>query len=174
MGRDARFDGIRERPWSFAKFWILQGVAVWVIMLPVTLWFGAPGAWNWTKTAGVLIWMAGLVIETVADLQKFRHKSSPAGEGRWVEHGLWRYSRHPNYFGELLCWWGVFAFVAGDLGWRAVPGLVGPMAITLVLLFPDGHPTLARSGDRKYGGQPDYEAYKRRTSLLVPWPPRQE
>jgi steroid 5-alpha reductase family enzyme len=172
MGRDARFDGIRERPWSFAKFWLFQGIAVWAIILPVTLWFASPGPWGWLKTGGVFLWLAGLVIETVADLQKFRHKSVPKGQAPWIDTGLWRYSRHPNYFGELLCWWGVFIFTAGDLAGRVWLGLVGPVTITLILLLVTGIPTLEQSGDRKYGKVPEYQAYKRRTSLLVPWPPR--
>jgi steroid 5-alpha reductase family enzyme len=172
MGRDARFDGIRERFWSFAKFWLLQGTAVWAIMLPVTLWFAGPGDWGWTKAAGAAIWLIGLVVETVADLQKFRHKSRPGGGASWIETGLWRYSRHPNYFGELLCWWGVFVFVSADLGWLIWLGLFGPVAITLVLLFATGVPQLERNAERKFGAQPGYQAYRRRTSLIVPWPPR--
>jgi len=172
MGRDARFDGIRERFSSFAKFWFFQGVAVWAIMLPVTLWFAAPGRWSWMKTVGAAVWLAGLVIETIADLQKFRHKSRPGGGASWIETGLWRYSRHPNYFGELACWWGVFVFVAGDLGWWIWLGLMGPVVITLVLLFATGIPQLEQSAERKFGSQPGYQAYRRRTGLLVPWPPR--
>jgi steroid 5-alpha reductase family enzyme len=172
MGRDARFDGIRERPWTFARFWLFQGIAVWTIMLPVTLWFASPGSWSWMKTVGACLWLAGLVIETVADNQKFRHKSGAAGRARWIDTGIWRYSRHPNYFGEFLCWWGVFVFVAGDLAGWAWLGLVGPVTITLILLFVTGVPTLEQSADRKYGDHPEYQAYKRRTSLLVPWPPR--
>ena len=172
MGRDARFDGIRERFWPFAKFWFFQGIAVWAIMLPVTLWYAAPGRWTALKTVGAIVWLAGLAIETVADLQKFRHKSRPGGGASWIETGLWRYSRHPNYFGELLCWWGVFVFVAGDLGGWIWLGVIGPVAITLVLLFATGVPQLEQSADRKFGAQPAYQAYKRRTSLIVPWPPR--
>ncbi len=78
MGRDARFDGIRERFWSFAKFWFFQGIAVWAIMLPVTLWFAAPGQWTALKTAGAIVWLAGLLIETVADLPEI-----PAQEPPW-------------------------------------------------------------------------------------------
>ena len=171
IGRDARFDGIRERFWSFAKFWLFQGVAVWVIMLPVTLWFAAPGDWNPLMTMGLALWFAGLVIETVADIQKFRRKSQPGGSDRWVDTGLWRYSRHPNYFGELLCWWGIFIFVAGDLGgWSWLAALAGPATITVLLLFVTGVPTLERSAGRKWGADPAYTEYRRRTRLLVPLP----
>src|SRR4029079_4007863 len=71
MGRDKRFDGVRENFWRFFRFWLFQGVAVWIIMLPVIVWFGLPGRWHGLMTAGVIIWAVGLVIETVADAQKF-------------------------------------------------------------------------------------------------------
>ena len=167
MGRDKRFDGIRERPLAFAKFWLLQGVAVWAIMLPVTLWFGAPGGWGIVKYVGLLVWMAGLAIETTADTQKFRYKASAAGRDRWTDVGLWRHARHPNYFGELLCWWGVVAFVAVDLGaWALVAG-AGPLMITVLLLFVSGIPPLDASATRKWGHLPEYQQYRQRTRLLI-------
>ena len=172
MGRDARFDGIRERFWSFFKFWLFQGLAVWVIMLPVTLWFAHPGPWSRWMCAGSSIWLLGLLIETVADQQKFAFKRAPGAGARWTDTGLWRYARHPNYFGELLCWWGVFVFAARDLGAWAWLGLVGPLAITVILLWGTGIPTLEASARKKWGSDPDYQAYRRRTRLLVPWPRR--
>jgi steroid 5-alpha reductase family enzyme len=169
MGRDARFDGIRENVWRFFQFWLFQGLAVWVIMLPVTLWYSRPGTWNVWMGAGAAIWLTGLVIESVADSQKFAFKQSAAGRGRWTDVGLWRSSRHPNYFGELLCWWGLFVFTAPDLGaWNAL-GIAGPLAITGILLFATGIPTLEASAQKKWGADPEYQAYRRRTRLLVPW-----
>jgi steroid 5-alpha reductase family enzyme len=167
MGRDKRFDGIRERPLAFAKFWLLQGIAVWAIMLPVTLWFGAPSGWGAEKYVGLLVWLVGLLIESVADAQKFRHKTSAAGRDRWTDVGLWRHARHPNYFGELLCWWGVFVFVAVDLGAWALLGVVGPLMITVLLLFVSGIPPLEQSAQRRWGTLPEYQEYKRRTRLLI-------
>jgi steroid 5-alpha reductase family enzyme len=172
MGRDARFDGIRERFWPFFKFWLGQGVAVWLIMLPATIWFAAPGPWTWCMSIGGALWAIGLVIETVADAQKFAAKRRPGGAGRWMTTGLWKYSRHPNYFGELLCWWGVFVYVAGSFaGWSWI-GLIGPLAITWILLSVTGIPTLEASANRKWGHNPEYQAHLRRTSRLLPWPPR--
>jgi steroid 5-alpha reductase family enzyme len=89
-----------------------------------------------------------------------------------MESGLWRYSRHPNYFGELLVWWGVFVFVAGDLrGWQWL-AVAGPLAITFLLLRVTGIPTLEASAARKWGDNPSYLAYKARTSRLLLWLPR--
>lgn len=168
IGRDARFDGIREHFWPFFKFWLGQGIAVWVILLPVTIWFARPGAWNAAMATGVLIWTAGLVIETVADAQKFAAKRRLGGGGRWVDEGLWRRARYPNYFGEMLCWWGVWVFVAPDLGWWNAGGLLGPLSITFILLKVTGIPTLEKSAREKWGNNPDYHAYVRRTRLLLP------
>jgi steroid 5-alpha reductase family enzyme len=170
--RDARFDGIREQPLKFLQFWFFQGVAVWVIMLPTILWFARPDAirsrTGW-MTAGAAVWLIGLVIETVADIQKYQFKRAGGTRARWVDHGLWRYSRHPNYFGELLCWWGLFVFVLPDLGWWILVGAAGPLAITGLLLFGTGVPTLEKSANEKWGTDPEYLAYRRRTHRLVPW-----
>jgi steroid 5-alpha reductase family enzyme len=171
MGRDKRFDGVRENFWRFFRFWLFQGLAVWVIMLPVTIWFGSPGTWQPLMTAATILWATGLAIETIADAQKFAVKRQADGESRWMDSGLWRYSRHPNYFGELLVWWALFLFVARDLrGWQWAAAL-GPLTITLLLLRVSGIPTLERSAARKWGANPDYLAYVKRTSRLVPWPP---
>ena len=172
-GRDARFDGVRERFWKFARFWFFQGVAVWVIMLPATLWFTlspSNDAWNGWMAMGASVWLIGLVIETVADAQKFASKSRDGSRARWPDLGLWRYSRHPNYFGELLCWWGLFVFVLPGLGWWALLGAAGPLTITALLLFVTGIPTLEASAERKWGRDPEYAAYRQRTNRLIPWP----
>jgi steroid 5-alpha reductase family enzyme len=172
MQRDARFDGVREHFWRFAKFWFFQGLAVWLILLPVTLWFETPLAtWSPSTWIGALIWAAGLLIEAVADQQKFAHRRTAGA--RWTDIGLWKYSRHPNYFGELLCWWGVFVFTAADLaGMNAWLAAIGPLSITGVLLCLTGIPPLEESADRKWGKDPAYQAYKRRTNLLVLGPRR--
>lgn len=170
--RDARFDGVREDFWKFLKFWFFQGLAVWVIMLPVILWFSAPAPWHAFMWVGLLMWGAGLAIETFADAQKFRQKTQPGGSHRWVDTGLWRYSRHPNYFGEILCWWGVFLFAARDLGTWALVGAIGPATLTALLLWVTGIPTLEASATKKWAGNAEYAAYRARTRTLVPWPRR--
>jgi steroid 5-alpha reductase family enzyme len=168
--RDPRFDGVREHFWKFFQFWLFQGIVVWVIMLPVIIWFARPGVWRTSMSIGVLVWLVGLVVETVADIQKFKQKARASSRARWMSSGLWRYSRHPNYFGELLCWWGIFIFVARDLrGWGWM-GIVGPLTLTYILLFVTGIPTLEKTAEAKWGSDPAYQAYKRRTSRLVPWP----
>ena len=174
MKVDHRFDEMRDKPLRFARFWLLQAIAVAVIMLPVSYLLdreNAPGVGAWT-VAGVVVWLAGLLVEAAADAQKSAFKADDANRGRFITTGLWRYSRHPNYFGEILVWWGLFVYAVPFLDGAAFAVVVGPVFITLLLLFVSGIPPLERSADRKYGDDPEYREYKRRTSVLVPLPPR--
>ena len=174
MKVDHRFDGMRDEPLRFARFWLLQALTVAVVMLPVTYLLSrdrAPGFGVWAA-GGAAVWLAGLVIEAVADAEKSAFRSRPGNDGRFVSTGLWRYSRHPNYFGEILVWWGLFLYAVPFLDGAAFAVVAGPVFITLLLLFVSGIPLLERSADEKYGGDPAYHDYKRRTSILVPLPPR--
>jgi steroid 5-alpha reductase family enzyme len=171
---DHRFDGMREVPLRFARFWLLQAISVAVIMLPVSYLLGrdsAPGFGPWAF-AGSVIWLVGLVIEAVADAQKSAFKGKQENRGRFITSGLWKYSRHPNYFGEMLVWWGLFVFAVPFLHGAAFAVVIGPVFITLLLLFVSGIPLLERSAEARYGDDPAYREYKRRTSILVPLPPR--
>jgi steroid 5-alpha reductase family enzyme len=174
MKVDHRFDDVRDRPLRFARFWLLQALAVAVIMLPVSYLLGrsdppAFGAW---AAAGIAVWLAGLLIEAFADAQKSAFRADEANRGRFVASGLWRYSRHPNYFGEILVWWGLFLYAVPFLHGAAFAVVAGPLFITLLLLFGTGIPPLERSAAEKYGDDAAYRDYRRRTSILVPLPPR--
>jgi steroid 5-alpha reductase family enzyme len=171
---DHRFDEMRDEPLRFARFWLLQAVAVAVIMLPVSYLLDQsdpPGLGAWA-IAGAIVWLAGLLIEAVADAQKSAFRGRDENRGRFIESGLWRYSRHPNYFGEMLVWWGIFVYAVPFLDGAAFAVVAGPAFITMLLLFVSGIPLLERSADEKYGDDPAYREYKRRTSILVPLPPR--
>ncbi len=171
---DHRFDEMRERPLRFARFWLLQAISVAVIMLPVSYLLGrdgAPGFGAWA-IAGMAIWLVGLVIETVSDAQKSAFKGREKNRGRFISSGLWRYSRHPNYFGELLVWWGLYVYAVPFLHGAAFAVAIGPAFLTLLLLFVSGIPLLEKGAEKKYGADPDYREYKRRTSILVPLPRR--
>jgi steroid 5-alpha reductase family enzyme len=172
IGQDHRFDDRREKFIEFLKFWLLQMLAVWVIMLPFSLFLTAdkPVVWPWTTGAGLAVFLAGWSIEAVSDHQKFMYKSDPAHSGHWMDRGLWRYSRHPNYFGEILVWWGLFTVVAPSLKGFQWFTVLGPVTITLLLLFVSGIPLLEKSADVRFGKNPEYREYRRRTSLLIPWP----
>lgn len=174
MKVDHRFDGMRERPLRFARFWLLQAVTVAVVMLPVSYLLDRdhpPGFGIWSAL-GAAVWLAGLVVEAIADAQKAAFKAKEENRRRFVASGLWRYSRHPNYFGEMLVWWGLFVYVIPALHGWAFAVIVGPVFITLLLLFVSGIPPLERSSEEKYGSDAGYREYKRRTSILVPLPPR--
>lgn len=174
MKIDHRFDGMRDEPLRFARFWALQAITVAVVMLPVSFLLDRdhpPGFGIWS-VAGAAVWLVGLLVEAVADAQKAAFKSRGKNRGRFVASGLWRYSRHPNYFGELLVWWGLFLYAVPVLHGAAFAVVAGPVFITLLLLFVSGIPLVERSADERYGDDPAYRNYKRRTSILVPLPPR--
>jgi steroid 5-alpha reductase family enzyme len=174
MKVDHRFDGMRDDPLRFARFWLLQAITVAVVMLPVTYLLDRddpPGIGAWS-IAGAAVWLVGLLVEAIADAQKSAFKAKAENRDRFVASGLWRYSRHPNYFGEMLVWWGLFLYTVPVLHGAAFAVVAGPVFITLLLLFVSGIPPLERSAEEKYGSDPAYREYKRRTSILVPLPPR--
>jgi steroid 5-alpha reductase family enzyme len=172
MGKDDRFDGMRDEPLRFARFWLLQAISVWLISFPVIFVLSLEGTvFTWVSIAGAAVWLFGFIFEAVADAQKYRFKSNPENRGDFISRGLWRYSRHPNYFGEVLCWWGIFLIVAPSLMGAAWLAVLGPAAITALLLFVSGIPMLEKKHDKKYGGNPAYRDYKKTTSLLIPFPP---
>jgi steroid 5-alpha reductase family enzyme len=174
MKVDHRFDGMRDDPLRFARFWVLQALTVAVVMLPVSYLLDddhPPGLGAWSAV-GAAVFVVGLAVEAIADAQKSGFRGRDENRGRFVSTGLWRYSRHPNYFGEILVWWGLFAYSIPFLHGLAFAVVLGPVFITVLLLFVSGIPLLERSADEKYGDEPAYREYKRRTSILVPLPPR--
>ncbi len=151
---------------SYLQVYLLQGFLLVMIAMPVLVAAKAPvaslGFWS---LAGAGLWVVGFLIQLIADRQlaQFVHdRKSPA---EVLDTGLWRYSRHPNYFGEILMWWGLFIIVCSlPNGWVAV---ISPLIITWLLVFVSGIPML----ERRYADHPGYQAYCKRTSKLVPWWP---
>ena len=172
-GEDRRFREIKP---SFARFllaWTLQGMwvafslaaalAVITSQIRVEL--------DIFALVGVLIWVLGFGFEVVADLQKSKFRASPQNAGKFVNVGLWSYSRHPNYFGEIVLWIGVAVIALPVLrGWQWLT-LISPVFITILLTRISGIPMLETRADEKWGGQADYEEYKAKTSILIPLPP---
>ena len=173
-GRDARFDSIRGRFWSFLGFWAVQGVVVWAVSLSSIVFFSSRGVLSWWSSIGAAIFLAGLLLETVADAQQFSFRNKKGNEKSLFTGGVWRYSQHPNYFGEILVWLGVFLFVLPGIS--NLPSLLfaamSPAVIITTLLFFSGIPATRRRLEARFGKQRAYQEYKRRTSVLVPWPPK--
>lgn len=173
-GKDDRFDAIKSSFVRFLMTWTLQGL--WVSLTLAA----ALAAITTTErkelglvaAIGALVWAAGFAVEAAADLQKSRFRADPANRGRFISTGLWAWSRHPNYFGEIVLWVGVAMIALPVLrGWQWVT-LISPLFVTLLLTRVSGVPLLEKKADAKWGGRDDYEAYKTRTPVLVPRPPR--
>jgi steroid 5-alpha reductase family enzyme len=175
-GKDARFDAIKPSPARFFMAWSLQGL--WVTL---TLGAALAAITSDARTsvdalavAGVLVWACGLALEVVADVQKSRFRADPANRGSFIRSGLWSWSRHPNYFGEIVLWVGVALVAVPALhGWQLVT-LVSPLFVFLLITRLSGVPLLERSADERWGGDDAYEEYKRRTPVLVPLPRRSD
>lgn len=174
LGKDARFDEMRGSFWKFGQFWLLQALTVWVLMIGVTVAAQfSEEALGFISVVGAAISLIGITIESVADFQKFSFTQNKDNKGKWIQEGIWKYSRHPNYFGEILVWIGIFIVIAPvlPLEWQIVAA-VSPVGITILLLFVSGVPLLEKAADTRWGDIPAYRSYKRSTSVLVPFPPR--
>jgi steroid 5-alpha reductase family enzyme len=119
---------------------------------------------------GSLIWLFGFAFEVIADSQKNRFREDPANKGKYIQSGLWANSRHPNYFGEIVLWIGIAIIAIPVLqGWQWVT-VISPLFVTILLTRISGIPMLEKRADEKWGGQEDYEAYKKQTPVLIPKP----
>ena len=173
---DYRYRAMRKR-WgprfpliSVVTVFALQGVLMWVVSLPVQLAQTRPGTGIGVFSVfGVAVWAIGLTFEAVGDAQLARFKADPANEGVVMDRGLWRYTRHPNYFGDACAWWGI-GLVALDAGGVAWWGVVGPVVMTVLLLKVSGVALLERSLHKR---KPAYAAYAARTSAFFPRPPKE-
>jgi steroid 5-alpha reductase family enzyme len=174
-GEDWRYGQMRERArGSFAVqslvtvFW-LQGLAAWGVGLPLAaaVRTGQPESLGWLDAVGVIVWLIGFLFEAVGDLQLARFRADPNMRGLVLDSGLWRYTRHPNYFGDAVQWWGLGLIgVAAGAWWS----LLGPLGMTVVLLRVTGVFETEKHLRKSRGAA--YDNYVRRTSAFVPWPPR--
>jgi steroid 5-alpha reductase family enzyme len=172
-GEDFRYRDMRARVgprfvWvSFFTVFLLQGALLWVVALPVqTLAWTTDASFGPVQGLGALVFAVGLTFEAVGDAQLARWKKDPACRGKVMDRGLWRYSRHPNYFGDFCVWWGIYLLAIGT-GAPVWSG-VGPAVMSLLLLRVSGVTLLEQS----LRARPGYEDYVARTSAFFPWPPR--
>ncbi|GLT63548.1 hypothetical protein SLA2020_361070 [Shorea laevis] len=172
-GEDRRFDEMRNNLGKLAIFWISQAVWVWTVSLPVTVVNASDRdpSLQGADVIGWIMWVVGISVEATADQQKLLFKNSPENRGKWCNIGLWKYSRHPNYFGELLLWWGIFVASSPVLEGAEWLVILGPIFLTLLVLFVSGIPLLEESADKKFGNVGAYRVYKKTTSPLIPLPP---
>lgn len=173
-GKDARFDEIRGNFIKFLNFWLGQALAAWVLLLPMIFSFSKDNVVMTNLTwVGFAIWLTGWAIELTADLQKYRFAQNPNNKDKWIETGIWKYSRHPNYFGEILVWIGVYIYTVSALSSiEGIIALASPLFISYLLLFVSGLPPLEKGADKKWGSNPKYREYKKKTSILIPLPRR--
>ncbi|XUW99796.1 MAG: DUF1295 domain-containing protein [Dehalogenimonas sp.] len=171
-GEDPRYQKWREE-WgssflirSYFQVFILQGVFMWLISLPVVYVMAvSTDSLGWLDLVGTFVWVTGFLFEATADRQLDRFLSDKSNRGKILDQGLWRYSRHPNYFGEVIQWWGIF-IIATNLSnaWWTV---LGPLTITWLILFVSGIPLLEKSMKQN----PAFQEYAKRTSVFIPMPP---
>jgi steroid 5-alpha reductase family enzyme len=155
---------------SLFSVFLLQGALLWAVSLPVQAGaaLGAERPLGLVDLAGVVVFAVGLAFEAVGDAQLSRFLSDPASRGRVMESGLWRYTRHPNYFGDALVWWGLGLVGAASGAWWC---LVGPALMTFLLVRVSGVSLLEKD---IAGRRPEYVAYIRRTSPFLPLPPARD
>ncbi|CAD6500067.1 BgTH12-04171 [Blumeria graminis f. sp. triticale] len=190
-GKDDRFDDKRDKFFPFLGFWIFQMLWVWVVSLPVTV-LNSPGVLRYDQPAfgtfqdvvGVIFYIVGLTMESVSDLQKYLFKARTTDKYAFYDQGLFAWSRHPNYFGDILTQFAIFMICVSPATHNYVSGkaynilyatIIGPIFLTLLLMFVSGLPISERATAKKqYENKIHWEAYKlytERTSILIPFMP---
>lgn len=146
---------------SYLQVYLLQGFFMWLIAFPIMI---NSAGFNLLNLLGILIWVFGFYYESTADAQLARFIKDPKNKGKIMDQGLWATSRHPNYFGEVTLWWGIWLLSFSNP--NSLISIIGPLTITILILKVSGIPLL----EKKYEGNPLYEAYKKKTSIFIPKP----
>ena len=169
-GKDDRFDDLKPSFLKFLNVWNLQGLWVTFTFAAALVAITSTNIKPLDIFAllGFLLWALGFSFEVIADAQKSRFNANPENKGKFIKSGLWSKSRHPNYFGEIVLWVGVAVAAVPVLsGWQWV-AIISPIFVTILLTRISGVPLLEKKADKKWGGQEDYEAYKKNTPVLIP------
>jgi steroid 5-alpha reductase family enzyme len=173
-GKDDRFDGFRHIWWKFGGFYLLQGLSVWLISLPFLLALSASKAQSTAAIFsnylyfGIGIFLLGLMLESIADAQKYKFRTDPENQGKFMNKGLFRIVRFPNYAGEILVWTGIFiAAIPTFVGWQWVV-IISPIWIAFLLVKVSGIPQLEAVHAEKYGDLAAFQKYTQETDKLIP------
>ncbi len=173
-GRDGRFDDLKPDFLRFLMTWTIQGLWVFLTLACALAALTVDDESDLGPLAiiGALIWFAGFAVEVVADQQKRLFRADPANAGAFITKGLWAWSRHPNYFGEIVLWCGIALIALPTLsGWRYVT-LISPVFVYVLITRISGVPLLESRASKKWGDDPAYRAYKSATPSLILRPPR--
>ncbi|NCF97080.1 MAG: DUF1295 domain-containing protein [Euryarchaeota archaeon] len=171
-GKDGRFDHLKTSPIRFLVPWTVQGLWVFLTMIVVIVInsqadsASALGVWD---GIGLSIWMLGFGIEAIADNQKTVFNKESNNQGKWIDSGLWYYSRHPNYLGEILLWTGIAFFGISCFTGLERVAWISPIFIYLLLTKISGIPILDKRALEKWGDDPEYQEYRDNTPALIPW-----
>ncbi|OCL07926.1 DUF1295-domain-containing protein [Glonium stellatum] len=191
-GKDSRFDDRRDKFFPFLGFWVLQMIWVWAVSLPVTVLnspsvarFNQPNFGTGRDIAGVILYAIGLIMESTSDIQKYRFRAQHGNDGSVCDTGFFYWTRHPNYFGEIIIQFSIFMIAVSPAAYGYVHGgayaalyasILGPFFLTVLLLFVSGLSLQERPGARKrYERGTNWDAYAQylhRTSILIPFPPQ--
>jgi steroid 5-alpha reductase family enzyme len=173
-GADTRFDDIKPSFHRFLMAWTLQGLWIFLTLAAALAAMTAetPAPLGPLALLGIAVWIAGFAIEAVSDQQKRAFRNDPANKGRFITSGLWAWSRHPNYFGEITLWVGIALIALPALsGWQYVT-LISPLFVYLLLTRVSGVPILEKRAEERWGDEAGFQAYRARTPVLFPRPPR--
>lgn len=171
-GEDKRYQQMRKK--NPDSFWItslykvfgLQAVLMWIVAVPAVVSQSSEGSLFWADYVGVGLWLVGLFFETVGDIQLARFKARPDSKGKVMDRGLWRYTRHPNYFGDFCVWWGIYIVAAAGGAWWTV---FAPIVMSALLMRYSGAGLLEKTITKR---RPGYEEYMARTNAFFPGPPK--
>ncbi len=170
--KDQRFDNIKQDPLRFFLVWNIQ--AIWIIITAGAVLAGilkGDTSISYLFYIGIFLWLCGFTIEVIADKQKSNFKADSKNKGKFIRTGLWSWSRHPNYFGEILLWFGIAVATVPILQGLQYFTLISPFFVTFLLLKVSGVPILEKQADEKWGGDLEYENYKLTTPVLFPKKP---
>jgi steroid 5-alpha reductase family enzyme len=171
-GEDPRYAEMLDKApgsrtaYALRKVFLLQAALIWLISIPVQAGMFERGGSAWLVYAGLAVWLCGLAFEGIGDWQLASFKSDPVSRGTVMDRGLWRYTRHPNYFGDACVWWGLFLISCGS--WLGLVTIFSPVLMTFLLAAGSGKPMT----EERLSARPGYAEYVRRTSGFIPLPPR--